>query len=97
MLTTHLPEPELRPGWAGEPKWDGVPDTQMCLTSMCHPFPVKAIGTLRGVLSLATQARRVTSVASSYWLTGRFTTSMTPFGRRVRLLHLTAVARPVRR
>jgi ATP-dependent DNA ligase len=23
MLSTPVPEPDLRPGWAGEPKWDG--------------------------------------------------------------------------
>ncbi len=23
MLSTPVPKPELRPGWAGEPKWDG--------------------------------------------------------------------------
>ncbi|MFI0091812.1 ATP-dependent DNA ligase [Streptomyces bobili] len=23
MLSTPVPGPDLRPGWAGEPKWDG--------------------------------------------------------------------------
>ncbi|MFJ2264420.1 hypothetical protein ACIOKD_40125 [Streptomyces sp. NPDC087844] len=23
MLSTPVPRPDLRPGWAGEPKWDG--------------------------------------------------------------------------
>ncbi|WP_441296815.1 hypothetical protein [Allokutzneria sp. A3M-2-11 16] len=54
--------------------------------TISEPFQVKAIGTVRGVPSLATYARRVMSRASSSWLPGRFRTSMTSLCSMVRLL-----------
>ena len=48
--------------------------------TICEPFQTNAIGTARGVPSLATYARRVRSRASSSWLSGRFSTSVISFG-----------------
>ncbi|MEV7081914.1 hypothetical protein AB0N88_25800 [Streptomyces sp. NPDC093516] len=31
MLTTAVNNPDLTSGWAAEPKWDGSPDTSICL------------------------------------------------------------------
>src|SRR5690349_9320199 len=47
---------------------------------ICEPFQVNAIGTLRGVPSLATYASRVRSRASSSRLIGRFRISVISFG-----------------
>src|SRR6188472_3207665 len=44
------------------------------------PFQMNAIGTLRGVPSLATYAKRVMSRANSSWLIGRLRTSVISFG-----------------
>jgi hypothetical protein len=64
-LARPYPIPVYAPGWAAELKWDGSPDTQREATgvwgaffgvhmTMCDPFQVKSIGTLRGAPSLAT-------------------------------------------
>ncbi|QDN94775.1 hypothetical protein FNV58_00095 (plasmid) [Streptomyces sp. RLB1-9] len=50
MLTT----PDLRPGWAGEPKWDGSPDTSRCLIRVRPQRPGKG-----GKSGFQEEARRV--------------------------------------
>src|SRR5205807_5716148 len=47
--------------------------------TICEPFQTKPIGTLRGVPSLATYARRVRSRANNSLLSGRFRISVISF------------------
>src|SRR5882762_8580149 len=48
--------------------------------TISEPFQLNPTGTLRGVPSLATYARRVKSRSNISWLSGRFRTSVTSFG-----------------